>query len=86
MSHFIFGRLIFGRVKLPHMNNMVKGLSLIEKTERICEGCIFGKQHRESFLVGRSYRACTPLDIVHSNIGGCVNTIHRRLQLFSHIY
>jgi hypothetical protein len=35
---------------------MVKCFPLIEKTDRICEGCIFGKKHRESFDVGNSYR------------------------------
>ena len=49
--HFIFGHLIFGGLKLLHPKNMVKGLSLIEKPERICEGRIFVKQHREIFLV-----------------------------------
>lgn len=38
-----------------------KGLPLIEKTERICECYIFGKQHRESFPVGNSYREKDPL-------------------------
>jgi hypothetical protein len=47
---------------------MVKGFPLIEKPERICEGCIFGKQHRESFPVGKSYREKDPLEIVHSDI------------------
>jgi hypothetical protein len=49
---------------------MVKGLPLIEKPERICEGCIFGKKHRESFLVGNSFRGKDPLEIVHSDICG----------------
>ena len=53
---------------------MVKGLPLIEKPERICEGCIFGKQHIESFPVGKSYRAKAPLEIVHSNICGPMKT------------
>ena len=51
--HFIFGHLKFGGIKLLHVKNMVKDLPLIEKPERICEGCIFGKKHRESFLVGK---------------------------------
>ena len=42
--HFIFGILNFGGMKLLHTNNMVKGLTLINKLERVCEGYIFGKQ------------------------------------------
>ena len=68
--HFIFGHLNFGGLKLLHTKNMVKGLPLIDRPERVCEGCIFGKQHRETFPVGKSYRARTPLEIVHSDICG----------------
>jgi hypothetical protein len=32
-----------------HIKDMVKFLALIEKTERICEGCIFSNKHKESF-------------------------------------
>jgi len=46
----------------------VKGLPLIDRLERVCEGYIFGKQHRETFPVEKSYRARTPLEIVHSDI------------------
>ena len=67
MWHFIFGHLNFGGLKLLHIKNMVK-IPLIDKTGRVYEGCIFGKQHRETFRVGNSYRAHTPLEIAHSNI------------------
>ena len=59
---------------------MVKGFPLIDTLESIFEGCIFGKQHRETFPVGKSYRAHAPLDIMHydifvpmqtSSMGGC---------------
>ena len=54
--------------------DMVKYFPLIEKLERICEGYIFGKQHRESFRVGKSYREKSPLEIVHSDICGPMQT------------
>jgi hypothetical protein len=57
-----------------HTKDMVKGLPLIEKPERICEGCIFCKKHKESFPVGKSYRAKSPLEIVHSYICGPMQT------------
>jgi hypothetical protein len=53
---------------------MVKGLPLIENPERICKECIFGKQHRESFPVGKSYREKSPLEIVHLDIYGRMQT------------
>jgi hypothetical protein len=72
--HFRFGHLNFGGLKLLHTKDMVKGLPLVDKLERICEGCIFGKQHRESFPVGKSYRAKAPLEIIHSDICGPMQT------------
>ena len=68
--HFIFGNLNFGGLKLLHTNNMVKLLPFIDIPERVCKGCIFGKQHIETFPVTKSYRACTPLEIVHYDICG----------------
>ena len=53
---------------------MVKGLPLIEKLERICEGCIFGKQHRETFPVKKACRERPPLEIVHFDICGPIQT------------
>ena len=53
---------------------MVKGFPLINRPERVCEGCTFGKQHKETFLVGKSYRARIPLEIVHSDICGPMQT------------
>ena len=49
---------------------MVKGLPLIEKPDSLCEGCILGKQHRESFPSGKSIRAKAPLEIIHSDLCG----------------
>jgi hypothetical protein len=51
-----------------HTKDMVKSFSLIEKPERICEGCIYGKQQREIFLLGKAYKEKSPLEIIHSHI------------------
>jgi len=53
---------------------MVRGLPLIEKPYSVCEGCILGKQHRESFPSGKSIRAKAPLEIVHSDLCGPMQT------------
>ena len=47
----------------------------IDKPDRVCEGCIFRKQHKETFPVGNSYRVCTPLEIVHYDICGPMQTM-----------
>jgi len=74
MHNFKFEHSNFRGLKLLHMKNTVKIFPLIEKIERICEGCIFCKQHRENFLVEKSYKAWKPLEIVHSDICGSMQT------------
>jgi hypothetical protein len=66
--------LNFGALNLIHTKDTVKGLLLIEKPERICEGWIFGKKHRESFPVGKSYSAKATLEIIHLDICGPIQT------------
>jgi len=72
--HLIFGHLNFGGLNLLYKKIMVKGLLLIEKPERICEGLILGKQHRESFLARKSIHANKPLDSFHSYLCGPMKT------------
>eukprot|EP00253_Pinus_taeda_P009530 PITA_09530 len=68
--HLRFGHLNFGGLNLLSRKEMVKGLPLIEKPDSLCEGCILGKQHRESFPSGKSIRAKAPLEIIHSDLCG----------------
>lgn len=72
--HLRFGHLNFGGLNLLSRKGMVRGLPLIEKPDNLCEGCILGKQHRESFLSGKSIRAKAPLEIVHSDVCGPMQT------------
>lgn len=72
--HFRFGHLNFRGLQLLHRKGMVKGLPLTEKTDSLCEHYILGKQHRESFPVGKNIRAKTPLEIVHSKLCGPMQT------------
>ena len=68
--HLRFGHLNFGGLNLLSKKGMVKGLPLIEKPDSLCEGCILGKQHRESLPSGKSIRAKAPLEIIHSDLCG----------------
>ena len=61
---------------------MVKGLSVIHEPTNSCESCILGKQHGESFLAGASYRAREPLELVHTDLCGPMQT----RSLRGHIY
>ena len=72
--HLRFGHLNFGGLNLLHRKGMVKGFPLIEKLDNLCEGCILGKQHRETFPIGKLVRAKAPLEIVHSDLCGPMQT------------
>ena len=41
---------------------------MIDIQDHACEGCLIGKQNRNSFPVGISKRAKQPLDLVHTDI------------------
>lgn len=53
---------------------MVTGLPLLENFDRLCEGCILGKQHTNSFPVGKLRRATQQLEFVHSDLCGPMET------------
>ena len=72
--HLRFGHLNFGGLNLLHRKGMVRGLPLIEKPDKLCEGCILGKQHRENFPSGKSIREKALLEIIHSDLCGPMQT------------
>lgn len=72
--HLRFGHLNFGGLNLLSRKGMARGLPLTEKSDNLCEGCILGKQHRESFPSRKSIRAKSPLEIVHSDLCGPMQT------------
>ena len=47
--HLRFGHLNFGDLKLLHRKGMVKGLLLIEKPDRLCEGCNLANNIKRHF-------------------------------------
>ena len=49
---------------------MVKRLPSIENPTSSCESYILGKDHREKFIYGVSYREKVPLDMVHTYLCG----------------
>ncbi|KAL8094563.1 hypothetical protein AgCh_036190 [Apium graveolens] len=66
--HLRYGHLGFSGLKLLSKTKMVDGLPEINKPENLCEACVKGKQHRQSFPIGKSWRARRPLEIVHTDI------------------
>ena len=69
-----YGHLHFDALNLLQKKNIVKGFPQILKPPSSCESCILAKQHRERFQVGGSYRARAPLELVHTDICGPMQT------------
>jgi len=52
---------------------MVLGLPKISSLD-LCEGCIYGKQTRKYFSVGKAWRASKCLELIHSDLCGPMQT------------
>jgi hypothetical protein len=72
--HLRMGHLNFQSLVLLRKHNMVNGLSYIKMDDEVCEGCIFWKQHRESFS-NRTWKARERLALIHSNLCGPMETV-----------
>ncbi|XP_020421230.1 uncharacterized protein LOC18775571 [Prunus persica] len=71
--HLRYGHLSFKGLKTLHEKNMMEGLPKINCPTEMCEDCIVGKQHRDSFPQGKAWRAEQILQLVHSDICGPIN-------------
>ena len=55
--------------------SMVDGLSFAHDDEiSICEGCIYGKQHRRPFPKASKRVTTSPLELIHSDVCGPIST------------
>lgn len=72
--HLRYGHLNYNGLELLEKKNMVHGLPHISCSNNICESCVYGKQHRLPFPVGKAWRAKQPLELVHADICGPMNT------------
>nr|GEW77254.1 retrovirus-related Pol polyprotein from transposon TNT 1-94 [Tanacetum cinerariifolium] len=71
--HLRYGHLHLNGLKLLKNKDMVMGLPNIDDIE-FCEGWVLGKQIRNLFLVGKSWRACRHLELVRADLCGLMNT------------
>ena len=67
--HLRYGHLHMKGLKLLAQKNMVVGLPKIDDLD-FCEGCIYGKESKNSFPVNKSLRAFACLEIMHTDIFG----------------
>eukprot|EP01018_Ginkgo_biloba_P035951 Gb_31146 [translate_table: standard] len=72
--HCRYGHLNYGGLVMLRKNEMVAGLPFIQGSKEVCEGCIYGKQHRDSFPVSK-FKAREPLELVHIDLCGPMKTL-----------
>ncbi|KAI5336533.1 hypothetical protein L3X38_015801 [Prunus dulcis] len=72
--HKRLGHLNERSIKLLADQGMVHGLPHLEQTSAVCEGCMLGKQHRDSFPLESTWRASSLLELVHTDISGPMKT------------
>ena len=68
--HERFGHLNYRYMQQLSKNEMVEGLPNISFSKGVCEGCVLGKHPREKFDTGKTHRASSPLDLIHSDLMG----------------
>ncbi|BBG92676.1 multidrug resistance-associated protein 9, partial [Prunus dulcis] len=73
--HRRMGHLNFQSLKLLQNEDMVFGLPEIKNTNAVCEGCTFGKHCRKAFPKEATSRATTPLELVHTDVCGPMQTV-----------
>ncbi|KAI5336669.1 hypothetical protein L3X38_015937 [Prunus dulcis] len=72
--HKRLGHLNERSLKLLENQGMVHGLPHLEQVSVVCEGCMLGKQHIDSFPLESTWRASHPLELVHTDIYGPMKT------------
>lgn len=71
--HQRYGHLHIKGLKVLRQKNMVIEVPPIEEIG-VCEGYILGKQSRHSFPSGKAWRASSPLELVHADVCGPMQT------------
>ena len=73
--HRRFGHIGEASLKMMTSEQLVKGLDYdVSKPVGFCESCVMGKTHRNSFPTSGRRRGEAPLQIVHSDVCGKMNT------------
>jgi len=69
-----FGHLNFVALKILGVKEMVKMMLVINSLNQFCEACLLGKHARKSFLKVVASRATKPLQFVHVDVCGPINS------------
>jgi hypothetical protein len=72
--HQRYGHLSFDYLSQLSKKSMVIGLPELEVQHQVCESCVLGKHHREVFPSAATFRAKSPLELVHTVLCGPMQT------------
>ena len=68
--HARFGHLNFRSLSNVSTKGLVDGMPTVKKVEKICDGCVLGKQHRIPFPQVSKFRVEKGLELVHADLCG----------------
>jgi len=68
--HARYGHINFRSLSDLSAKGMVEGLPTVRRVEKVCDGCVLGKQHRKPFPHVSSFRANKGLELVHTDLCG----------------
>lgn len=68
--HARYGHLNFWALSDLSSKGLVYGMSGVRRLEKVCDGCVLGKQHRKPFPQTSSFRAESGLELVHADLCG----------------
>ena len=68
--HTRYGHLNFPTLEKLHKEEMVHDFPAIKGVNKLCDGCLIGKQRCTPFPSQTSYCASEPLELVHGDICG----------------
>ncbi|KAL0424086.1 UNVERIFIED_CONTAM: Retrovirus-related Pol polyprotein from transposon TNT 1-94 [Sesamum radiatum] len=72
--HHRYGHLNFKSLSLLSNQNLVDGLPMITHIDAVCESCVVGKQHRDSFPKNSNKRASEVAELIHADVCGPMQT------------
>ena len=82
--HHRYEHLNFKSLSLLSNQNLVDGLPMIKHVNAVCESCVLGKQHRDSFPKSCSMRASRPAEMIHGDVCGpmCTSSLNNNRYFF----
>ncbi|CAN1281820.1 Retrovirus-related Pol polyprotein from transposon TNT 1-94 [Linum perenne] len=66
--HARYGHINFHALRKLAQENLVKNLPVVEQADRVCDGCMVGKQKRNSFPSESKFRATSLMQLVHVDL------------------